>query len=86
MAKKVKPSFRGELEITDLNRMYLNENDLKVQILGRGFAWLDTGTTESLMDAALFIQTIQKRQGVVISAPEEIAYHEKMDQQKNCYI
>lgn len=77
IAKKVKPSFRGELEITDLNRMYLNENDLKVQILGRGFAWLDTGTTESLMDAALFIQTIQKRQGVVISAPEEIAYHEK---------
>lgn len=77
MAKKVKPSPRGELEITDLNRMYLNENDLKVQILGRGFAWLDTGTTESLMDAALFIQTIQKRQGVVISAPEEIAYHEK---------
>lgn len=77
MAKKVKPSFRGELEITDLNIMYLNENDLKVQILGRGFAWLDTGTTESLMDAALFIQTIQKRQGVVISAPEEIAYHEK---------
>ena len=77
MAKKVKPSFRGELEITDLNRMYLNENNLKVQILGRGFAWLDTGTTESLMDAALFIQTIQKRQGVVISAPEEIAYHEK---------
>ena len=77
MAKKVKPSSRGELEITDLNRMYLNENDLKVQILGRGFAWLDTGTTESLMDAAFFIQTIQKRQGVVISAPEEIAYHEK---------
>ena len=77
MAKKVKPSFRGELEITDLNRMYLNENDLKVQILGRGFAWLDTGTTESLLDAAFFIQTIQKRQGVVISAPEEIAYHEK---------
>lgn len=77
MAKKVKPSSRGELEITDLNRMYLNENDLKVQILGRGFAWLDTGTTKSLMDAALFIQTIQKRQGVVVSAPEEIAYHEK---------
>lgn len=77
MAKKVKPSARGELEITDLNKMYLNENNLKVQILGRGFAWLDTGTTESLMDAALFIQTIQKRQGVVISAPEEIAYHEK---------
>lgn len=77
MAKKVKPSARGELEITDLNRMYLNENNLKVQILGRGFAWLDTGTTESLMDAALFIQTIQRRQGVVISAPEEIAYHEK---------
>ena len=77
MAKKVKPSARGELEITDLNRMYLNENNLKVQILGRGFAWIDTGKTESIMYEALFIQTIQKRKGVVISAPEEIAYHEK---------
>ena len=77
MAKKVKPSVRGELEITDLNRMYLEENDLKVQILGRGFAWLDTGTIDSLMEAATFVQTVQNRQGVVISAPEEIAYHEK---------
>jgi len=77
MAKKVKPSKRGELEITDLNRLYLEENDLKVQILGRGFAWLDTGTMDSLMEAASFVQTVQNRQGVVISAPEEIAYYEK---------
>jgi len=77
MAKQVKPSARGELEITDLNRMYLEKNDLKVQILGRGFAWLDTGTMESLMEASVFIQTVQNRQGVVISSPEEIAYHEK---------
>lgn len=77
MAKKVKPSPRGELEITDLNRLYLENNDLKVQILGRGFAWLDTGTMESLMEAAGFIQTVQSRQGVVISSPEEIAFHEK---------
>lgn len=77
MAKKVKPSKRGELEITDLNRLYLEEGDLKVQILGRGFAWLDTGTVESLMQAAEFVQTVQNRQGVVISAPEEIAFYEK---------
>ena len=77
MAKKVKPSARGELEITDLNRLYLEDNSLKVQILGRGFAWLDTGTMDSLMEAALFVQTVQNRQGVVISAPEEIAYYEK---------
>lgn len=77
MAKKVKPSDRGELEITDLNRLYLEENDLKVQILGRGFAWMDTGTMDSLMEAATFVQTVQNRQGVVISAPEEIAYYEK---------
>lgn len=77
MAKQVKPSKRGELEITDLNRLYLEENKLKVQILGRGFAWLDTGTMDSLMEASTFVQTIQNRQGVVISAPEEIAYHEK---------
>ena len=75
-AKEVKPSARGELEITDLNRMYLDNARLKVQILGRGFAWLDTGTMESLMDAASFVQTVQNRQGIVISAPEEIAYHE----------
>lgn len=77
MAKKVKPSARGELEITDLNRLYLEQDDLKVQILGRGFAWLDTGTIESLMDASAFIQTVQERQGVIISSPEEIAYYEK---------
>lgn len=76
-AKQVKPSKRGELEITDLNKLYLKEDKLKVQILGRGFAWLDTGTMDSLMDASLFVQTVQNRQGVVISAPEEIAYHEK---------
>ncbi len=74
-AKQVKPSKRGELEITDLNRMYLDEGDLKVQVLGRGFAWLDTGTMDSLMEAASFVQTVQSRQGVVISAPEEIAYN-----------
>ena len=77
MAKQVKPSARGELEITDLNRLYLEDDSLKVQILGRGFAWLDTGTVDSLMEAATFVQTVQNRQGVVISAPEEIAYHEK---------
>ncbi len=77
MAKKVKPSARGELEITDMNRLYLDENRLKVQILGRGFAWLDTGTVDSLMEAALFVQTVQNQQGVVISAPEEIAFRKK---------
>ena len=76
MAKQVRPSARGELEITDLNRLYLNEGKLKVQLLGRGFAWLDTGTMDSLMEASVFVQTVQNRQGVVISAPEEIAYME----------
>lgn len=76
-ARKIHPSARGELEITDLNRLYLEEDRLKVQILGRGFAWLDTGTMDSLMEAANFVQTVQKRQDVVISAPEEIAYLEK---------
>lgn len=74
-AKEVKPSARGELEITDLNRLYLEEDKLAVQILGRGFAWLDTGTMDSLMEASSFVQTVQNRQSVVISAPEEIAYH-----------
>ena len=77
LAKKVKPSKRGELEITDLNRLYLDEDRLKVQLLGRGFAWLDTGTMDSLMEASSFVQTVQNRQGLVISAPEEIAYYEK---------
>ena len=75
MARQVRPSARGELEITDLNRLYLDEDRLKVQLLGRGFAWLDTGTVESLMDAAVFVQTVQNRQDVIISAPEEVAYH-----------
>lgn len=77
MAAEVKPSARGELEITTLNEMYLQQEKLKVQILGRGFAWLDTGTIDSLMEASTFVQTVQNRQGVVISAPEEIAYYEK---------
>ena len=77
MAENVKPSDRGELEITTLNDMYLQQGRLSVQILGRGFAWLDTGTMESLMEASTFVQTVQNRQGVVISAPEEIAYYEK---------
>ncbi|MBR6471791.1 MAG: glucose-1-phosphate thymidylyltransferase, partial [Victivallales bacterium] len=76
-AKRIRPSARGELEITDLNRLYLQEEKLKVQLLGRGFAWLDTGTMDSLMEASSFIQTIQNRQDMVVSAPEEIAYLEK---------
>lgn len=76
MAQKVKPSVRGELEITTLNDLYLRQGKLRVEILGRGFAWLDAGTMDSLMGAATFIQAVQKHQGVVISAPEEIAYHE----------
>ena len=74
MAKQVKPSARGELEITTLNDMYLKREQLRVQLLGRGYAWLDTGTMDSLVDAADFVRMIQQRQSVVISAPEEIAY------------
>lgn len=74
LAKEVKPSDRGELEITTLNNMYLQEKRLKAQILGRGFAWLDTGTMDSLVDATTFVQITEKRQGVKISAPEEIAF------------
>lgn len=75
-AKELKPSARGELEITDLNRCYLKEGKLSVRPLGRGFAWLDTGTHDSLLDASEFIATIQKRQGFMIACLEEIAYHE----------
>ncbi len=74
MAKKVKPSARGELEITDLNRMYLEEGSLNVVTLGRGYAWLDTGTVDSLSDATEFVKVIENRQGIKISAIEEIAY------------
>jgi len=73
-AHALKPSARGELEITDLNRLYLEEGTLRVDVLGRGFAWLDTGTHDSLLEAATFIETIQKRQGLMVSCPEEIAY------------
>ena len=74
MAHEVKPSARGELEITTLNEMYLNEERLGVELLGRGFAWLDTGTMDSLVEAADFVQMVEKRQNIKISAPEEIAY------------
>ena len=74
LAHQVKPSARGELEITTLNAMYLEEKALDVQLLGRGFAWLDTGTMDSLVDAADFVRMVEQRQGVKISAPEEIAY------------
>ena len=73
-AKQIKPSARGELEITTLNEMYLNDGLLDVQVLSRGFAWLDTGTMQSLLQAAEFIEMVQSRQGIMISAPEEIAY------------
>ena len=74
IAASIKPSARGELEITDVNRVYLEQNKLSVEIMGRGFAWLDTGTHDSLLDAAGFIATLQKRQGLMVACPEEIAY------------
>lgn len=77
IAADIQPSARGELEITDVNKRYLAQNQLNVEIMGRGYAWLDTGTHDSLLEAAGFIATLQKRQGLMVACPEEIAFHQK---------
>jgi glucose-1-phosphate thymidylyltransferase len=76
IASDIQPSSRGELEITDVNKRYLSQNQLNVEIMGRGYAWLDTGTHDSLLEAAGFIATLQKRQGLMVACPEEIAFHQ----------
>ncbi len=76
LARNLKPSARGELEITDLNRLYLEQEQLCVEIMGRGFAWLDTGMHDSLLEAGQFIATLEKRQGLKVACPEEIAYRQ----------
>jgi glucose-1-phosphate thymidylyltransferase len=76
LAKELRPSGRGELEITDLNRLYLDRDALAVEVMGRGYAWLDTGTHDSLLDASHLIATLEKRQGLKVSCPEEIAFRQ----------